>query len=246
MKKFILIFVCIVVFGVSIATIIMSRQSDAGYKGITTYEEHVRWVVNYQENNDITLKGLGYPSKSEEEAKEFYENNENFIKVSKGNAAFMHGEFCAMLVEAGEDYLPYTGTFEQNAIIKEVYAGCKYEVDTEISLVQMGGVNISSDTDEVSIQFAYQNLPMVPGEEYLVFCEETELSYEMERPQFRTYAGANSIVSVDNDSVLVVDENTSVEDIFNAGIATKDAYGADYYEEYRKIILQNYGLYEEK
>lgn len=246
MKKFLLVFIAVIIIGIAVAAVIMSRQNDSGQKQIKTYDEYVEWLTELQEKGKLEFDGVSKMGDSKEECEEFFtENREKFLKMAKGEPSMLHGEFCAMLVEVGEDYIPYNGTYEQNAVIKEVFRGCNYEEGTEISVVQMGGAT-AYDNGETTLFFAYNMKPMIPGDTYLLFCEETELSYEMDKPQFRTCIGLFSNININNNNVIIVGEDTPVEDIFNAEILVGDPYSDEYLLEIRNEMLREYGLLEEE
>ncbi len=246
MKKYVIIFIIIIAIGVSIGAIIMNKQNDSGQKEITKYEEYLDWIKKAQNEKNVEHHGIFSGGDTEEECKEFYtENREHFLSSSKGENKMMHGTFCAILVQAGDDYIPYDGTFEQNAIIKEVYQGCKYEKGTEISVIHMGGASVDSEGN-VLLTTAYGLTPFIPGDTYLLFCEETELSYEMDKPQFRSLIGGMSYLNIKNNKVTVIEEDVSVEEILESEFIAGDSYSEKYLLDIKHEILENYGLLEEE
>lgn len=242
MKKNIFLFTSVVILGVIIALIIISRQNDAGITEVKTYDEYVKWLTKVQSEEKLEIIGIHSGCESEKECKEYFESkHESFTQISKGSPVFLHGEFSAMIVEVGETYLQYNGSFEQNAIIKKVFTGCEYPEETEISVITVGGTRVDEDGN-VKLTFSRCNFPMIPGERYLLFCEETEISDEMSKPQFRSFVGEWTYINLDNSKVLEITDETSIEEILSYSMVTEDSYATKYFLEIREEILKNYDL----
>ncbi|MGN0165505.1 MAG: hypothetical protein ACI39R_04925 [Lachnospiraceae bacterium] len=245
MKKFWIFFVIIILLGIGVSVFFMSKQNDAGQKGITTYEGYVAWLKQVQEKGKLSYSGETTAGNTEKEVEEFYENNrEHFFKISQGNPSFIHGTFCAMLVEAGDEYIPYDGTFEQNVFIKKVFEGCSYEEETDISVIFNFGASSDSEGN-VTLNTAYGQPPLIPGDTYLIFCEETELSADMNRPQFRVFAGANSYLNVNNNKVTVISSGVTVDEVLKSEFIVGEQYSESYLLKIKNEILKNYGLLDE-
>lgn len=161
--------------------------------------------------------------------------------MAYGESMWIHYEFCVMVIEAGNMYIQHDGTYEQNAIIKEVIQGCKYEEGTEITIVGLYGCSVTEE-GEVKLMTPYGRPPFRSGEKYLLFCEESELSAEMEKPQFRTIVGSYSYLSLSNNNVVALEENPTVDEILNSEFVVRKMLSAPYVLEYKQEILEYYGV----
>ena len=128
---------------------------------------------------------------------------------------------------------------DNKAIIKKVIKGCEYSEETEISVINIGGTRVDEDGN-VKLTFGRCNFPMIPGDRYLLFCEETEISDEMSKPQFRSFVGEWTYINLDNSNVLEISDETTIEEILSHSMATEDPYAAKYFLEMREEILNDY------
>lgn len=238
MKKFIVLVITLVLVVVGVCIFIINKQPDSGIDDVSTYDEYVQWL----KKQELSYKGYIGGEQTEEDIKEFYtDNEEKLLEVTRGISPYLHYEFCAIIVEAGDMYKQYDNTFEQSAVIKEVIEGCKYQNGTEITIVQNFGTNIDEDGN-VELFTGYGKAPLIPGDKYIVFCEETELSSDLDKPQFRILIGSYSYLSLSNNNVTVVDENTTVEEVLNSEFITTSMLDAPYLLDLKQKVFDYYDI----
>ncbi len=240
MKKYIIAGISVAIIAVLVFGMVQLSKPDKELKNITTYNEFKEWITTEAVG---VATGIINGGNTAEEVEEFYTDNRESLKsAAYGKSSFQHYEPIVMVVEITEDFRNYDGSAEQGAIVKKVIKGTEIEEGREISVVRPLSPVTFNEENEPLFAAHYGNIIPKPGDECLIIVEESEISDELECPQYRITVNSFTCLSLDNDKVAIADENPSIEELLDSQFYVNSELDVKYVLEIKHEILQYYGL----
>lgn len=197
----------------------MTSTKKSGIERVRTYDELMQWI----DQQDVTVVNP-FDMKTEEIEENLKPQQEYHIKNVAGEAGILHYEWQAYVVEVGEEFEQYAGTYRQNAYVETTIQGDILE-GAQIDIITKLGFGFP---EKDSFWSLYGNGIMRKGERYLVFCEKSPLSKDLKRPQL---ISLNAMFSKLNLSQA----NTSVE--YNDSADIKDVVTSEFIVTNPKLFL---------
>ncbi len=183
MKLWVIIQCGVILAALTACLIAMSTTTNSGLKDISTVSE-------FQQINAEMIK---YSSG------EIIESD--MIKYLKSTISAdclsLHSPRQVIVVTPNERIKQYYGSFMQEVIVKDVIEGDYSIIDKKINIAAIGGFDITDGT--ITMLSSYGNNIMLPGNDYLVFCEITEISDYMEIPLYRAMPSMLSWLNLNSD-----------------------------------------------
>jgi hypothetical protein len=183
MKIWILIQAGIIAVTLSLGAIFMSTTTDLGLTDINN-------VYDYM-NTDAKL--IIYSS----EGVEFETLKEQLLASVAEDSLLYHSKRQIFVVTPTEKIKDYLGSYEQTVTVKKVIEGDIKLENSEIRMACFGGLEIIDD--EIFMAGSYGNNIMLPENDYLIFCEKTEISEFMKKPLYRAIYGMASWLNLTSD-----------------------------------------------
>jgi hypothetical protein len=163
--------------------IAMNTTTNSGLKDIDT-------VTEFQQINAEMIK---YSSEKIVES-DMIEYLKSTISV---DSLSLHSPRQVIVVAPTENIKQYYGSFMQEVIVKDVIEGDDSIIDKKIHIAAIGGLDIIDGT--ITMLSSYGNNIMLPGNDYLVFCEIAETSDYMEIPLYRAMPSMLSWLNLNSD-----------------------------------------------
>lgn len=184
MKKFIGVVIGVVVVFMLTFCYTVNNMKYYGLDKIATYDDFIEYTKDIRAELDDT------------DAEQFKDYEEKAFEYLES----IDGETSIFVAKAGSEFrLKSAGAF-QNVQIERVIQGEPALCGKEIQLITKPAIRIYDKMQEdiFVCTLPYVNV-MKPGNRYLVFCEETEISRFLEIPLFRITLSGYSMLNIDKD-----------------------------------------------
>ncbi len=243
MKKYIIAGISAAIIAILVFGIVLLRKSDKELKNITTYSEFREWITTEAVG---IAPGIIQGGNTPEEIEKFYTDNRESLKSEAyGESLFQHYELIVMVVEITEDFKNYDGSSEQEAIVKKVIKGTGIEEGKEITVLSSMSPAVFNEENEPLFAANYGFVIPKPGDKCLIVAEESEISENLERPQYRMVVNSFTCLNLENDKVAIAEENPSIDEILDCQFYVKSELDVKYVLEIKHEILRYYGVEEE-
>ncbi len=165
--------VAMVVFTLIISLICRSTYTNSGLGDINSVSEYLEYV------NKIPVNAIDAPVNTENVEEQIRENRNYYITAVSQQGGYVHHDLKVLIVQVNDDSFLYQkiNMLVQTAKVIKVLQGEAIEGEY-VDIYSMLGISFSNNGEVINYGVSSKNI-MLPGNQYLVFCEEVENMEEL-------------------------------------------------------------------
>ncbi len=194
-----------------ISLICRTAVTDAGLRGIRTVEEYLSYC------SGVSVRAVDGVDDNGETADNLLSDKDYFKTSVSSQGAYVHHDLQVFVVEMEDKEIEEEetafqrgSTIAQSVRVIKVLQGDSIEGEY-IELYSMFGLSISEDGSVINMGSCWKNI-MLPGNQYLVFCEAMENMEELEdycgaALKYRTVYSLFNQLNITKDMTLLLNED---------------------------------------